>query len=626
LSGIFGAVNRDGAPLDPSVLESLRSETAHWGRDGGGVLCEGAVGLGSALSLHESDAPVECLPLKGVDACLFTAAGRVDNRRELSEALGLDNAGVFQTADHTLIHRAWLRWGESCAGRIFGDWAFAVWNPDKRRLHLARDHSGTTALYYHANPGFFAFSSSRRALLKLNLPPVEMDELYLAQLLVSWFAYHGERTIHKQVMRVPPGHYLTMTQEGVDATRYWRPEDTPELSLPRKDYIPAFLEVFDRAVLDHLRGDRPIGATLSGGLDSGAVVATGAGHLRTRGQRLPAFTSVPRFGTSAFAGKGWFGDELPFARATAEAAGNVDLVTFGDAELCPIDGIRRALQISLEPKHGACHMFWLVELRRMAAERGCRVLLTGSRGNEGISWTGNFASQPPSVQIRGLGWTRWLKATVRRRALRKLSTLRRRYQVTQQQWRDTAIHPQFADRLDLANRYLADQDRLQARLAGGARTFATNPGGATFQGASQAEMGAAYGLEIRDPTADPRVLAFCYSVPDRIFINPQTGMDRWLIREAMKGRLPENVRMNRLRGRQSADLVPRLRHSAAAVEGALAEIENGPAAAYVSVTTMRKAWERMRTEDSPGSSRLAVDVLTRGIMAGLFVNGFGVSW
>jgi asparagine synthase (glutamine-hydrolysing) len=139
-------------------------------------------------------------------------------------------------------------------------------------------------------------------------------------------------------------------------------------------------------------------------------------------------------------------------------------------------------------------------------------------------------------------------------------------------------------------------------------------------------MGAAAGLEIRDPTADARVLSFCCSVPDTVFMDPQTGLDRWLIREAMKRRLPDSVRLNRRRGRQAADLVPRLRQSAAEVESALAEVESGPAAEYVSVPAMRAAWHRVRTEDTPEAFQLAVTVLTRGIMAGFFVNGFGRKW
>ncbi len=463
-------------------------------------------------------------------------------------------------------------------------------------------------------------------MLKLNLSPVELDELYLAQILVSWPAYHGERTIHKQIKRLPPAHYVTVTQESVEVRQYWQVEDTPELLLSRNDYIPAFLEVFDRAVLDRLRGDGNIGVMLSGGLDSSSVTVTGARHLREQGRRLLAFTSVPIFASGAYVFRRHFGDESPFARDTAEAAGNVDLVPVDSAGLCPIDAIRRSLRIALEPKHAASNAFWTLELRRMAAERGCRTLLTGVYGNQSISWGGDIFSQPTLVQLRQLGWRRWLRQSVRRRAPRKVWRLYRRYRVKQQRWQDTAINPNFADRLDLLTRYLDAPRERQAQSPVLQRRLGLNSAASSFLGATQAETGAAFGLDVRDPTGDARVLAFCFSVPDRIFIDPETGVDRWLIREAMKGRLPESVRMNRRHGQQGADLVLRLRNSAAAVEGALAEIEGGPAAEYVSVPAMRNVWDKVRMEDTPETFRIAVTVLTRGIMAGLFVNGFGTDW
>jgi asparagine synthase (glutamine-hydrolysing) len=117
-----------------------------------------------------------------------------------------------------------------------------------------------------------------------------------------------------------------------------------------------------------------------------------------------------------------------------------------------------------------------------------------------------------------------------------------------------------------------------------------------------------------------RVIQFVLSVPDRIFIDPATGSDRWLIREAMKGRLPDEVRLNRLRGRQAGDLVPRLRATGAEVETALDELDGGPAAGYVDVPYMREVWTMIQREDTPDAFRKAVSVLTRGIMGGLHVN------
>ena len=105
-------------------------------------------------------------------------------------------------------------------------------------------------------------------------------------------------------------------------------------------------------------------------------------------------------------------------------------------------------------------------------------------------------------------------------------------------------------------------------------------------------------------------------------MDPVTGLDRWLIRAAMKDRLPDEVRLNRRRGRQAADLVPRLRACAAEVEAALDELQRGPAAAYIDVTYVREVWQLIQTQDTPEASNKAISILTRGIMAGLFVNEF----
>ena len=119
-----------------------------------------------------------------------------------------------------------------------------------------------------------------------------------------------------------------------------------------------------------------------------------------------------------------------------------------------------------------------------------------------------------------------------------------------------------------------------------------------------------------------RLLEFTFSVPDYIFIDPKTGMDRWLIREAMSGRLHDDVRLNRTRGRQAGDLVPRLRASAGEVEAALNELARGLAAEYVDVPYMRQVWQMIQAQDTPEAFDKSVTILTRGIMAGLFVNGF----
>ncbi|MCC6545288.1 MAG: asparagine synthetase B [Nitrospirae bacterium] len=639
MSGIFGILQRDGGHTAPSVPEIMRRAMAGWEDNSCDVQLDGPAALGQMRLFRTPDARYEMMPhIYSAEGFIFCAAGRVDNRDELIADCELRIVGYEKSdiTDFKLLLHAYRKWGEDCPKRIYGDWSLAAWHPRERRLFISRDHYGNTSLYYYADPRLFAFASDRKALLALNpglIKPIKIDELYLAQVLISWPACHGERTIHTPIKRLPPAHCLTVTHERLDVRQYWLLEETPELRLPRrKDYVEAFRDLFDEAVRCRLRvsncggaqgnGGQSIAATLSGGLDSGSVTATAAHFLHDEGKRLAAFTSVPLSDTGIYAGKR-FGDELPFARATARHAGNVDLHQISARTISPIQAIRRMLEIYNEPGHAAGNFFWILELEETARANGCRVLLTGQMGNAGISWTGDVFSQPFSLQLSHYGWRRWVKERAKLIAPDLfLKAYRRARMPGDYSWcKSSSIHPDFARRINLREQRLNDP-------AGNPRTpqerrFQILKPGRSFGGALHARMGAAHGLEIRDPTADARVLAFTISVPDHIFIDPETGMDRMLIRDAMKGRLPDEVRLNRRRGRQAGDLVPRLRACAAEVETALDELAQGPAADYLDVPYMFEVWRMIQTQDTPEAFRKAGTVLTRGIMAGLFVNGFG---
>ncbi|MBI5052733.1 MAG: asparagine synthetase B [Chloroflexi bacterium] len=610
MSGLFGIFHRDGSPVSPATLVTMRAAMAHWGRDGSDIWLDGCAGLGQARTFSTPEAQYEHLPrFDSSRGIAFTAAGRVDNREELIRDWGLeigDSISNLQSPipDGDFIFHAYLKWGEDCVKHIYGDWAFAAWHPNERKLFLARDHYGNTALYYYADSRLFAFASSPQALLALDLAPIEFDELYLAQVLVVWTAYHGERTIHKPIHRLPPAHTLTVTPQHLNTQQYWRLEDTPLPHLPkRQDYVEALREIFDEAVRARLRVpssptsnlQSPISSvavTLSGGLDSGSVAVTAARLLQTTDKRLTAFTSVPLSDTSVYVGKN-FGDEFPFAQTTAQFAGNVDLYPITAAGINPIQGIRKALEIHNEPGHAASNYYWILEVRAAVQAHNCRILLNGQMGNGGISWTGDISSQSLAFRLRHLGWQgavretfKRLKQQIKSSAPAELLTIWQHWRISGDWHLDSAIHPDFARRLNLLDQLLSAPDTLLALAPRDppAQRYRIMMPGRNFAGAMQAQMAAAYGLEMRDPTGDVRVLEFTFSVPDHIFIDPETGMDRWLIREAMKDRLPDVVRLNRQRGRQAGDRVPRLRACAAEVEIALDEIARGPATEYVDVS------------------------------------------
>lgn len=624
MSGILGLFYRDGRPALPDKLGIMQQAMAVWGRDASKLLKDGCVGMGHLRTFSTPESYYDDLPLME-NGILFTAGGRVDNREELIADCGLRIAESEKSeiSDGEIIFHAYLKWGEDCPERIYGDWSFAAWHPKERRLFLARDHHGNTSLYYYADPGVFAFASSYKALLALNLAPVKMDELYLAQVLVSWPAYHGERSIYSPIKRLPPGHCLAITPDRIDVRRYWRLEETAELRLPKmEDYAEAFLEIFDNAVQSRIRTAGNIGVSLSGGLDSGSVAVTAARLLREKDKPLLAFTSAPLSDTSRYEGKR-FGDESSFARATAQHAGNIKWHPVTAASISPIQAIRRMLAVRSEPGHSAVNLFWMHSIREAAFANGCRVLLIGAAGNGGISWAGSIFSQSIGFQLHTLGLRQWSKEAVKRYAPVSLLNAYRRMRTPKDGWwKSSAIHPDFAGRLNLFDRMLDAPDSnmvLPLRNPRELRYRLIKPGNSIL-GSLQAEIAAAYGLSVRDPTADARVLAFTISVPDDIFIDQKTGMNRMLIRTAMKGRLPDEVRLNRNTGIQAADIVPRLRVCAGEVEEALNELQSGPAAAYVDVPYMYEVWRMIQTQDTPEAFRKAVTVITRGIMAGLFVN------
>lgn len=628
MSGIFGVIFRDGSACTTDIMESMCSSMQDWGRDKINYWQEGSAGLGHALTSTTAEACFEHQPYADQrSGIVFTAAARVDNRLELSRSLNITQTELSKLSDGDLVWCAYRQWGKNATSRIYGDWAFSAWHPAEKRLFLARDHLGNTALYYYIDDHVVAFSSSRQSLLKLKLSPVALDELYLAQILISWPAYHGERTIHKPIRRLPPAHTLDVTPDKVIIGQYWYLEKMPVLHLPkREDYVSAFLEVFDEAVRARLRTPKTcdeagtVAATLSGGLDSGSITATAAGLLKGENRRLKAYTSVPLSDTLQFAGDR-IGDEFPFAEATAKYSKNVDLTSVFAEGISPIQGIRLMLKIMNEPAHAAGNFYWLLQLEQIISEQGGKVLLTGQMGNAGISWVGNLFSQPLEYQLQKLGFKKWLKDLILRKSPPKIVNAYRLQRQKNSEWcRSSAIRPEFARRLCLLERRLSAPEERPPRPELIKRLF-LKPG-RDFCGAIHAEMGASFGIEVRDPSADARVLEYTFSVPDHIFMDPRTDMDRWLIREAMKGRLPDQVRLNQKYGQQAGDLVIRLRKCALEVETALNELEHGPAAEYVDVTYMCQVWHKILVEDTYESFSKSVTVLTRGIMAGLFVNSF----
>jgi asparagine synthase (glutamine-hydrolysing) len=576
-------------------------------------------------------------PATGV---VLAAHARIDNRAELAAALRSHLAdhrvapAPHALSDSKLILHAYLRWGEDCVQHLTGDWAMALWDPRTHTLLLARDPCGVSSFYTYRDSRFFAFASSIKGLLALEQAPKHPNLLAIARLLTVWY---GERdaeqsaceTAYDGIQRLPAAHILTITADKTTTRRYWDFRNISPLRLKSDAAcLEAFLEIYSEAVRCRLPApDAPagVGATLSSGLDSGSICALAARELGACGQRLPVFTSVPIHDTRRTTPHGWYGDESALVERTQQFIGNLDLHYIRAGDIGPLAAIERELALHDQPMHAAGNVYWLHALLATLQQQGLGILLTGQGGNATISWAG------APVDLRGLllaGQWRTAWRIARQRLIGPIVAQTRKIfappsHLGREAWAAySAINPEWARSLDLAQRMQAsghDPTFAPPSDPDQERRFLVRAIGAT--GAIWAEKGAAYAVEVRDPTTDKRVVEFCLAIPDAHYRSD--GQERALIRRAMQGLLPDEVRLNTQRGLQAADLGQRLLAELPQVQTLLARLAGSSLARQVlDLPKINRVLHDLQREVNVTTTRQSMTILTRGLMVGLFLLRF----
>ena len=485
------------------------------------------------------ESPLRLHPDAGV---AVLADARLDGRG-LGDALGLGPRERAECTDGDLILRAWLRWGRECPGHLLGDYAFVVWDAGKRLLFCARDHIGARPFYYALTADRFVFASAVEAVLAAPGISGELDERTVAAYLTQTSLNTAAHTFFKAVRKLPPGHALTLEADRLPAAglrarleRHWRPERTPRAPpASDDDYAGEFLHLYRQAVKDRLRGPGPVGAHLSGGLDSSSIAVLAARELRRQGRPPPlAFSWLPELG-----GRPPDESHAPEYALVDAVCAQEGLRVFHQAP--GTDDVIAVLRQDVTYPGVHVHLNeWVVQ--RCAAEQGVRVLLSGWGGDEGVSFNGNghFAS----LLLRG----RWmaLLAACRAHGERPRRFLARLVL--------PLVHPHLPLRLRMlrsgrwpfrrSRRWLIDPAFARrtrpwpehTRRNVGVRRLQlwrlqTAQHSRRMEG--WAASGARHGIEYRYPLLDRRLLEFALSLPPEQFSRGR--WDRWLMRYALSG-------------------------------------------------------------------------------------------
>jgi asparagine synthase (glutamine-hydrolysing) len=516
MCGIAGSVG--GAPA-PATLDAMLAALDHRGPDDRGAHVGDGVALGMTR-LSIIDLVTGRQPMSSDDgATTLVFNGEIYNFRAVRAELEAGGARFRTQSDTEVILRAWEVDGERCVNRLRGMFAFAIWDARRRRLFLARDRLGKKPLYYWQSGGTLVFASEIKALLVHPGPGRAVDWPALHHYLAYGYT-PAARSAFAGIAKLPPGHTATLDAGTLTVRRYWAlPSGGAGARLAPAELAERLRAEIREAVRLRLESDVPLGAFLSGGVDSSVVVAS---MREVTSGRLATFSIG--FGASAASF-----DELPYARQVAERFAtehHEEILEPKAAELAP--AIVRGFD---EPfaDSSAIATFAVAA----ATARHVKVALSGIGGDE------TFAGYPRYLGVRvSEAWTRlprWLRRPVGALAA---GALRESY--TSRNLRDWVVRFTAGAERPLPERYFAwtrffDGPALQglatpalrAHVAGddpdaaGRAAWATRGWGDAMDGAFRIDlatylsddlltmadrMSMAHSLELRAPFCDHRVI------------------------------------------------------------------------------------------------------------------------
>jgi asparagine synthase (glutamine-hydrolysing) len=370
MCGVCGIVSY-ASPPDLALLRRMMGRLAHRGPDGNGWYRDRHVALGhTRLAIIDTAGGAQ--PLCNEDGTIWvTFNGEIFNYVELAEELR-HRGHTFRTASDTeVIVHAWEEWGEECFSRFNGQWAVALWDRHAQRLILSRDRLGVRPLFLLRRPGGVLFASEVKAIFAD--PSVEraFDPAGLSQTFTYWSPV-APRTVFRGIEQLEPGHYAVLDRHGFRKAPYWRitfPERGREPVQDNQQNAEALRErIVEAARLRFLRSDVPVGAYLSGGLDSSVTAAVIARYTKA-----PLHTFSLRFSDSEF-------DEGHYQKQMSAALGTQHqdiVVSPSDIAAVFPEVIRHAETPVL--RAAPAPLFLLSKLVR---ENGHKVVVTGEGADE----------------------------------------------------------------------------------------------------------------------------------------------------------------------------------------------------------------------------------------------------
>lgn len=555
MCGIYGILQLDGGPADPALLAPMGETTRHRGPDDEGWHQDGSCIIGMRR-LSIIDLAGGHQPFGSEDGKVWLVCnGEVYNFRALRRDLEAAGHAFRSASDCEVMLHAYEEWGDGFVHRLNGMYNFALWDGRRRRLLIGRDRIGVKPLYWRMDGRLFAFATEAKALLDLPGASSRVDRVALASYLNLGYV-SAPRSMFAGISKLPAASILSIEDGRVDIRRYWSPPEKVEQGIPETEWVERIRTGIERSVRMQMVSDVPIGAFLSGGIDSSAVVAAMAA---VSGQPVKTYA----IGFAGSAADDYF-NELPYARRVAQLYGTDHheiLVRPDVVALLP-----RLLWHMDEPM--ADTAFITTYLVSEFARREVTVILSGVGGDElfggyrrylGNHYAARFTRLPAALR------------NLAKEAGRRLPADRH------SPWLNVArLAKSFLESVDLSfderyRAYLQIMDRsLASRLLAGAAPADWDPLVEAFAGSRQDDacnqmlavdmasqlpddlllltdkMSMAVSLECRVPLLDHELLEMAATMPENVKI--RGGVLKAAMKKALADRLPPDILHRKKRG------------------------------------------------------------------------------
>ena len=516
MCGIAGIWERSGKAVDPAALERMSASLVHRGPDGHGVHLDGALGLANRRLSIIDPTPAGDQPIQLAERGLWiTYNGEIHNYVELRRELESGGARFRTQTDTEVVLHAYATWGADCFERFNGMWALGLWDERERRLVLSRDRFAIKPLCYAVKGDRICFASEPKAIVAAFPEEREPDRAEITRFLGGAHPDSGEQTFFANIRNVPAATCIEFAQDDVRRTRYWR--FVPGDETPKPDAEERFRELLTDSVRLRMRSDVPVGACVSGGLDSGAIAA-----LADVAPERPMHCFSLRF-------DGFVHDESRYAAIATNARPGAFVMHWVRPESRDLLGTMRRIvwhHDAPTPVRGRLGQWAVME----EAGRHVKVVLDGQGGDELLAGYAKFVL--PYVADRLL---RTAPSSPARaglvRDIADLAWIESRYRA----WFLARAPLPYARRA-LARRGKAQPYRSQVNNALWDE-FTTNGLPEVLHAEDALSM--AFSVESRTPFLDHRLVELCFSLPytDKI----ADGWTKSILRRSLAGVVPAEI-------------------------------------------------------------------------------------